>query len=604
MVRTQLLLGILVAALFAVAAPTGAQTVRIHFTTLPVLGGLPETGSLTTGPINEFGQGILYYPGGAWKVGFQGGTPTGLGPLELPPDVIRNTWLAGRRVTFAGVNNAGEYIGYDGQSGFLWDGRPNGTPSQGIIRIDANFPGLSLATNLTGLSSGPSHRMVGFTRELAFPYATVNTFLFDPARGYILGFDGFTIEPRNTYLVAVNNNGDTVGYYIEDGKKTGFVRTARGTNIIDDGRIYLDGQLTTWRSYETIPRAINDEGQVVGEFTSTDRTCLNGRAVPIPFTGCRRAFYYFNGEFHVINPDVPSATSVRVTGLTNKGIVLGSYSVVDSAGQSRTQVFYGFLTPLLGAFGFTREGLPSGALLGRRGEVWTWYSNGSLFAGDARLSPATDWRTVGAADLNRDGRNDLVWQDPGTGEVRVSFLAQTGLLGSARISGPTEWRAVGLADMNRDGHRDLIWQHPTSGEVWVWYLRDGVNFGHMQISGSTPWKAVGLGDLNLDGHVDLLWQHPDHGEVWVWYLGMAGRAPDQRISGPTPWKVVSLSDLNGDTRPDLVWQHPVTGEVWTWYLNDYVSLGHQQLSAATPWNVVGAADMNGDGRSDLLWQLP
>ena len=81
---------------------------------------------------------------------------------------------------------------------------------------------------------------------------------------------------------------------------------------------------------------------------------------------------------------------------------------------------------------------------------------------------------------------------------------------SPNSPGSTEWKVVALADMNRDGKADLIWQHD-NGWLGVWYM-NGVN--------TTSWASdaverrryggiVGAGDLNGDGQPDLVWQRSD-----------------------------------------------------------------------------------------------
>src|SRR5205085_9998880 len=81
----------------------------------------------------------------------------------------------------------------------------------------------------------------------------------------------------------------------------------------------------------------------------------------------------------------------------------------------------------------------------------------------------TGWNVIGAADLNGDGRADLVLQDSSTRQVMAAYLsgtnnttvAGTQVLGSSDLHG---WTAAGMQDINGDGHPDLILVNDTTGE--------------------------------------------------------------------------------------------------------------------------------------------
>jgi hypothetical protein len=58
----------------------------------------------------------------------------------------------------------------------------------------------------------------------------------------------------------------------------------------------------------------------------------------------------------------------------------------------------------------------------------------------------------------------------------------------------TSWRIVGAVDINRDGRTDLLWQNG-DGNVAAWYMNglnlvQAVGVGYGSIGGSN-WKIVG-----------------------------------------------------------------------------------------------------------------
>jgi hypothetical protein len=110
--------------------------------------------------------------------------------------------------------------------------------------------------------------------------------------------------------------------------------------------------------------------------------------------------------------------------------------------------------------------------------------------------------------------------------------------------GPNDrvWRVVGVADMNGDGKPDLIWQHPT-GALSAWYLNGVVYAGSIDVPFNDPaWKLRGVGDYNRDGHPDLAFWNASTGdtEVWIYTSGTSGvgftRKPVARVS--TVWNLM------------------------------------------------------------------
>src|SRR5690349_18943927 len=77
-----------------------------------------------------------------------------------------------------------------------------------------------------------------------------------------------------------------------------------------------------------------------------------------------------------------------------------------------------------------------------------------------------------------------------------------------------------LADVDGDGKTDIVWRNTTTGDVGVW-LMNGITIagaaGIAQVS-DFGWQVAGLGDLNGDGKGDIVWHHETTGQVVVWLM--------------------------------------------------------------------------------------
>jgi hypothetical protein len=221
--------------------------------------------------------------------------------------------------------------------------------------------------------------------------------------------------------------------------------------------------------------------------------------------------------------------------------------------------------------------------------------------------------SVAVADVNGDGKPDLITADYGNflrAGTTVSVLLGNGngtFQAHRDFSVVTRPRSVAVADVNGDGKLDLIVTNYGNSQVAnnsVSVLLgngDGTFQPAVNLNtGSLPF-FVAVADVNGDGKSDLVVTNPAQG-VTV-FLGNGNgtfQAPRTFAAGLSP-HVLAVADLNGDGRLDLVVTDSVAQTVNVLLGNGDGTFGAPVSLAAGAYPVfVTVADLEGDGKPDLV----
>jgi glucose/arabinose dehydrogenase len=242
------------------------------------------------------------------------------------------------------------------------------------------------------------------------------------------------------------------------------------------------------------------------------------------------------------------------------------------------------------------------------GRLAVWFMNNTTLVDGRQFGPGpladTAWRLVAAGDFDGDGSRDAVFQHQSDGRLAIWLMSQTVQLSGGPLT-PAQvpdlnWKIRAAADIDRDGWLDLIWQHQIDGSIAVWLmtgtqLRDG----RLLTPGAVPdtnWRIVGAGDLNDDGHADLLWQHQGNGLMSAWFMNGTSLVSGVLLSPgqvtDTNWKISAVADMNGDRHIDLIWRNQVNGVLSIWLMNGITRIGdglHLTPGQVpdTNWQIVG-----------------
>ena len=162
---------------------------------------------------------------------------------------------------------------------------------------------------------------------------------------------------------------------------------------------------------------------------------------------------------------------------------------------------------------------------------------------------------VATADLNADGKLDLVTANIGSNTVSIYLGNGDGTFGNrvdyATGSGPI---AVSIGDVTGDGRLDLVVANEGTTTISVLAGNgDGTFAPRVDYAvGNNPYD-VAIGDLNADGKLDVVAANINSNTVSVW-RGKADGTLGSRVdyaTGASPI-AVKLADFDGDGKLDLV----------------------------------------------------
>lgn len=233
---------------------------------------------------------------------------------------------------------------------------------------------------------------------------------------------------------------------------------------------------------------------------------------------------------------------------------------------------------------------------------------------------------TGFADLNRDGRIDLV----GTNGANASVHENQSRLGPFASGGfPTISSAMNLikastggytvaADFNNDGWPDIASTNPASDNFTVWSNNGGPRLVLSMFTSpgttttmDTPQRLY-AGDLDTDGKMDLVVIYGSTGtsgtQLSVFHNQSTSAITFSRqdftlsnLAGPS-----AIADLDGDGKPEIITTHEASGS-FTIMKNVSIagtinasSFTFSTLPLTSP-RAVAAGDINSDGRLDLIF---
>lgn len=235
--------------------------------------------------------------------------------------------------------------------------------------------------------------------------------------------------------------------------------------------------------------------------------------------------------------------------------------------------------------------------------------------------------SIGSADFDGDGRLDLMTANFTDNSITVRVNKTTVGSTTASFDNPLNYsagisqpRSIAAADINGDGRPDLLIANAGSASAQVFMnaaLPVGNSPGFAFKSetypvGATPF-SIRAADINGDGRPDLITTNQGADTVSVLVnvtpskASFASFVPHQDFASGAGPRGLATADFNGDGKPDLATTNATANNIAV-LLNSMpdsaapVALDEIPLSADTNHspNWIDAADLNGDGRPELV----
>lgn len=215
---------------------------------------------------------------------------------------------------------------------------------------------------------------------------------------------------------------------------------------------------------------------------------------------------------------------------------------------------------------------------------------------------------LAAGDVDGDGAADVIVAASGQPPRVVVHRATPGELGVGAGVTTQVWsfdpQRMVVTDLNVDGRADLVLDNNGGAPPTLFLHAGGADLGFSPLGEATVWSygAIAAGDVDGDGDGDVLTGTGDNfPRIWAWPGDGAGDLGEAIESGVFTFTILAVGDLDGDGIGDAITDVP--GNAWRLQL--LRGLGDGGFAPAVVhdganFDHIVAGDVDGDGRADVV----
>lgn len=250
-----------------------------------------------------------------------------------------------------------------------------------------------------------------------------------------------------------------------------------------------------------------------------------------------------------------------------------------------------------------------------------YQNNNGTFNNKMTYSLSTPFTRVSIGDFNSDGKLDIcgINTSISNSNVYISYQNTNGSFGQVTTISAIKGESLFVADLNNDGKDDILLQAPNSStysNLAIIYQNLSGNMAspkYIDLGGEEATTGVAIGDINGDYINDIsLITHTNGSDfkLSIFSLDSSNEFVFEK-SYPLPFEPngIKISDINLDSRKDVVISHATTGHIGVYFQNidgELEDSSFYQIPIQTELTTQGfaIADINNDNAPDILIANP